>query len=395
MKRIEDNGNKELLAIVVVCYNRLDGLKRLCHSLSEASYIGLNDVPLVISVDFGGSDDIIRYAESFEWNKGEKYIIKKEKNLGLKEHILECGDLTKHFKGIILLEDDLYVSTNYYYYAYNALDFYKDDLSISGISLYNLSFNGFVGFPFEPLIGNYDVYKQSSVATWGECWNERMWSDFMCWYNNRNNGLDMTSMEIPEKIKNWSKAWSTFFYAYNYEKNLYWIFPYSSFTTNFNSAGVHGSGGQYIVQATLNIKNNNFRFEKSEKLQVYDFFGNNKSLYKILKIEEANLCLDLYQFNTNVLNKRYMLSTRILDYKIMKSFGLFLHPIELNVMNDVPGEGLFLYDTKKKYSNNSSYDKNNYVRYYLRAFNTKVLFIYLFKLYVTKAFNKLLLWKKK
>ena len=96
-------------AIVVVGYNRIVSIKRLLKSLQEAYYASIA-VPLVVSIDKSDCTELYDFVENFEWTHGNKYVIIQEKKRGLKEHIYRCGDLSKFFKSVTILEDDLYVS---------------------------------------------------------------------------------------------------------------------------------------------------------------------------------------------------------------------------------------------------------------------------------------------
>src|SRR5687768_8098504 len=100
-------------AIVITAYNRPEGLSRLLKSVADASYDS-NNVTLVISIDKSDSNKVYELADSFEWKYGQKKVIKHNEHLGLKEHILRCGDLTDQYGSIILLEDDLIVSPWFY-----------------------------------------------------------------------------------------------------------------------------------------------------------------------------------------------------------------------------------------------------------------------------------------
>src|SRR5689334_4123595 len=123
-------------AIVISAFNRPASLRRLLNSIEAARY-DLNDIDLVISIDKSDSDEVEKTAEKFKWKYGEKKIILQNEPLGLKQHILRCGDLTSDYNAIILLEDDLMVSPYFYEYAIKALEYYKDDKMLAGISLYN------------------------------------------------------------------------------------------------------------------------------------------------------------------------------------------------------------------------------------------------------------------
>ena len=135
---IEINENKERIAIVVVGYNRLHSLKRVLSSLLHAKYM-LEEVPLVISIDCSGDKELYCYVEEFNWPYGSKYVNINSERMGLKNHIFQCGDLTHFFKGIILLEDDLFVSPYFYSYAEQALDKYGNHEKVAQISLYKKS----------------------------------------------------------------------------------------------------------------------------------------------------------------------------------------------------------------------------------------------------------------
>src|SRR6188768_3670403 len=90
-------------AIVVSAYNREQSLLRLLSSLEQGEYPN-SRVTLVISIDKGDNKDVIQAAEAFKWRHGEKRIIQHQQHLGLREHILSCGDLTKEYGNIILFE---------------------------------------------------------------------------------------------------------------------------------------------------------------------------------------------------------------------------------------------------------------------------------------------------
>ena len=91
--QLDDINNKSKIAIVVVGYNRIKSIRRLLTSLSNAHY--RQEVPLIISIDCSGDTELYEYVRNFEWKHGTKYVNIQEHRLGLKEHIFQCGDLTK------------------------------------------------------------------------------------------------------------------------------------------------------------------------------------------------------------------------------------------------------------------------------------------------------------
>ena len=84
-------------AIVIACYKRLTGLKKLLASLERVDFGGRNDITLVFSIDYSGNKDVENYAESYKWAFGPKRIRAFTENQGLKKHILSCGDLSEEY----------------------------------------------------------------------------------------------------------------------------------------------------------------------------------------------------------------------------------------------------------------------------------------------------------
>lgn len=336
-----DNQNK--IAIVVVGYNRLKSIKRLLASLLKANYPS-NDIPLIISIDCSGDKELYNYVHGFDWPFGYKYLIIHEKRLGLKNHIFSCGDITKYFKAIILLEDDIYVSEYFYNYVEQTVVKYGNDDRITQISLYKNERNGFVGLPFVNIQTDSDVFLMKAVSTWGQCWTKHMWDSFKKWMLQYDEKL-LHTVDMPDTIKRWKRAWSKYYNAYLVSCNKYVIYPNVSLTTNFSDAGEHGDKNNSIVQVNLQQSKLKMILPNVESLIKYDIYGNNESIYNWINILPEDICLDLYGFNRNILKKRYILSTRILQFKIIKSFALNMRPLELNIKENINGKGIFLYDS--------------------------------------------------
>ena len=366
-KSINDAGNKDLVAIVSVGYNRLKSQKRLLESLAKADYSKFSSVPLVISIDCSGDTVLYDYVNSFDWPYGDKYVIIREKRMGLKEHIFACGDLTKYFKGIILLEDDIYVSKDFYNYTIQMDAAYGDCDDVASIALYSNEMNGFCWLPSNHIHNESDVFAVQAVSTWGEAWNERMWSGFRKWLANTD--IPWQEIDMPHQIKEWTKAWSKFFDAYMVLENKFSIFPYTSLTTNFSDAGEHGDANNTIVQVSLQQGHKKYSVLPFERLMKYDVYSNNIDLANVLNIPLEDVCLDLYGVRPNDHNKRYYLSVKKLPYKLVKSWGLYMRPQELNVWEDVSGNDIFLYDTTARARKPRGGGFTNRMLYYQHGFN--------------------------
>ena len=192
------------IPIVVVAYNRTNTLQRLLSSLSKA-YFPFS-TRLIISIDGGGPVNVIQTAKNFFWEHGQKEILEYSENLGLRKHILSCGAISKKYDGIILLEDDLYVSPWFYTYALSAARFYRGCKDISGIALYSPRYNETAFLPFYPLNDGSDTFFMQLACSWGQIWLSEQWSEFENWYNKNRNEELIRNETLPINIKLWPET---------------------------------------------------------------------------------------------------------------------------------------------------------------------------------------------
>lgn len=335
------------IAIVAVAYNRMDSLSRLLSSLDKASYDD-NDVTLIISVDKSKTDIVERFADDYQWKHGEKIVDKHTENLGLRPHMMSLGKWFDRFDAIVVLEDDIVVSPNFYYYTSQTVEKYHNCPDIAGVSLYGFSINYQTGIPFQPLKDEHDVYFMNCAMSWGEVWMRDSWQKFYDWYLQHQE-FPMIP-ELPHCICSWNKkSWLKYHTRYCIEENKYFVHPFVSLTTNFGDAGEHNNGAAntvYQVELQQGVKKHFELPEYDGEAVYYDGFFENKSLYQILGLDADKLCIDLNGEWKNRLNKRYWLTTEVKDFKIVKSFGLNYRPIEVNVIMNNPGKQIFLYDTQ-------------------------------------------------
>lgn len=366
--------NKSQTAIVVVGYNRLDSLKRLLSSLEQSQYDG-DTIPLIISIDASGNEELYNFVKAYNWIYGPCYVNIQTQRLGLKKHILQCGNLTRFFKSIVLLEDDIVVSPYFYKYVKTAVEYYFSDKTVAQISLYRNEVNGFVHLPFEPRYSGADVFLMQDISTWGECWTEDMWNDFIEWYDQHDENY-VNKVRMPEKIKKWTKAWSKYYYAYIIDTRKYVLFPYISLTTNYSEAGEHDEVGTISLQTNMLYGEMTYTMRDSTDLERYDAYCNNEILYESLSLEKDQLELDLYGYGELDNSKQYLLSTQILPYKVVKSFSLCMRPIEQNVISNILGRGIYLYD--KSVLDKAENKENLFLAfYYIRGIRTSLILGYL------------------
>lgn len=352
------------IAIVAVAYNRVDSLGRLLGSLEHAYYN--EEITLIISVDKSNNDVVERYADEYQWHFGNKIVDKHEKNLGLRPHMMSLGKWFDCFDAIVVLEDDIVVSPSFFYYTKQAVSKYYKNPNIAGVSLYSIAVNYQTGVLFEPIKDEHDAYFMNCAMSWGEVWMRDSWRKFYDWYLCHQEFSLMP--HLPYRVCSWNnKSWLKYHTRYCIEENKFFVHPYTSLTSNYGDAGVHSKGTAntvYQVPIQNGIKEEFFFPDFGGKAVYYDGFFENTSLYEILDIDSSNLCLDLYGEWNNRLKKRYWLTTKVENYKIVKSFGLNYRPIEANVILDNPGKKIFLYDTSVIEKNNFKKDGKVFLFHY-------------------------------
>lgn len=348
-----------MTAIVVVAYNRANSLKRILKFISKGFYPEGN-IPLIISIDKGNNDDVIKIANDFEWTHGDKQVICHEVNLGLRAHIIECASRSREYGSVIILEDDLLVSPNFYNYVQAALAYSEDKDYIGGISLYNHQYNVHTSDPFWPVEDGYDNWYFQFASSWGEAWSYKQWQRFYDWYVV-NKDVHLESDNFPPYVAAWSsKSWLKYFIKYLIESDKYFLYPRISLTSNCSDKGEHAIGGDNTAfQVPLLYANKstyNFSSIQDSKA-IYDAF------YENMKLTDELACgpvtVDLYGYKP-VCNTRYLLSSKLLDYKIVTSYNCSMRPHEMNVLEGLAGEDLFLYDTEcceKNTVNSKAYNK--------------------------------------
>jgi len=332
-------------AIIVVGYNRAASMKRLLETI-RCAYYEDDDIKLIISIDYcEGNHDVLKVAEEFEWQYGEKLIKYHNQNIGLRNHILSCGDFTEQYGSVIVLEDDLMVSPYFYVYTQKALEFCDNLDYVAGISLYNHMFNVVAYKPFETLFDGYDNWYFQFAQSWGQAWSQKQWSGFRKWYEE-NKDTPFEDLSVPANVRSWSKSsWLKYYCRYIIECDKYYFYPRISYTTNNAEPGTHFQGVDYTFQVPLAYGERNFVFSTIEQSSaVYDAFYESRIVYKSLNVDKNDLTVDLYG-TKEIYNTRYVLSSVNLNYKIIKEFACAVRPMELNILLGNKGQNFFLYDT--------------------------------------------------
>jgi hypothetical protein len=302
-------------------------------------------IPLVISLDGGHPDELYQIAQDFRWTYGEKSVRSQSRHFGLREHIISCGDLTKEFNSIILLEDDLFVSPHFYHYARAAAEFYANDPSIAGIALYSHHLNETASQDFCPIHDGSDVFFIQLPCSWGQLWTKPQWANFKEWHLqnvDKYGGSYCTRYSdlLPANIRSWPESsWKKLMAVYMVACNLFVVYPRISLSTNFADDGAHCNNRGTIYQVPLLRRPMAFRFVTLDQSgAVYDA---HEELLPRLVIEYcprlAPYDFDVDLYGTKLpwqLRKPFTLTTKSVASAIM-SFGMQLKPHEWNIFEGI------------------------------------------------------------
>lgn len=368
------------LALIVVAYNRENGMLRLLHSLENALYRS-DPVTLIISIDNSGSDSVLTAADRFHWSHGEKRIRTFSERQGLRKHILSCGDFLKEFDAVAVFEDDIIVSPDFYDYMVAAVEYYRDDENIAGISLYTPATNWNAQLPFIHSYGKSDVFFMQYAQSWGQIWMKKQWQAFADWYSE-NKDFPVKGDHIPFWVTTWKDtSWLKYHIKYCIETDKFFVYPNVSLTTCFNDVGEHSKKANHSNQVQLlTCSGKSYTFEKmNSESVIYDAFFEREGLDRYLG---PNLCTDIYGTKRDYSSYDLLLTTKSLPYKVIRSFGLQLRPHENNIIYSVNGRDIFLYDlhqngsgAKRKHPFDRDYDTVSY--YFNITSNWKRMFCYI------------------
>ncbi|MDM5263708.1 glycosyltransferase [Sulfurovum sp. XTW-4] len=236
--------------------------------------------------------EVRKYLQTIEGFKSIK-IIESEVNKGLADSIIDgVTQVIDKYGKVIVLEDDLIVSTDFLEYMNGALNFYEKDKKIWSISGYG---------PKLPCLANYndDIYltvRGSSWgwATWKDRWNTIDWhiKDWNTFQKNKdliekfnlggNDLYKMLELQMLGKIDSWAIRW-----CYNQFKfDSYTVYPKKSKIINdgfSDEKGTHNSGVNNKWITELDNKTITFN-DTTIKKEIIECFQHYHNLSLITKI---------------------------------------------------------------------------------------------------------------
>jgi hypothetical protein len=262
-----------LAPIVLFVYNRLEHTKQTIGSLQK-NELALQSELFIYSDEAKNEnartsvDEVRKFINSIDGFK-KITIIKREKNWGLADSIIDgVTKIVNEYGKIIVLEDDLVTSPYFLKFMNEALEFYKNKQKVWHISGWN--------YP-------YQFKTKEDIFLWRvmDCWGWATWSDrWICYEKNTNKLIDTFSKEdiyrfnIDDNDKLWNQVidnkkkkintWAIYWYASIFTKQGLCVNPVKSYVQNIglDGTGEHCSNSNNNDNILLNY-NKDIKFTKN------------------------------------------------------------------------------------------------------------------------------------
>ena len=256
------------IVIVVVAYDRTVALQRLLASLSKVILPPRAQIDTVISIDYSPKQqEVLRSAQAFLPQLQNAMVIAHPINLGLKQHVLKCGDLVENYDYVLMLEDDLCVSPFILVWlelVSAGLKSCKSSKNVAQISTYSPRLNETSKQPFFPMSVGSTFYAQLP-SSWGQAWDRKNWFKFRRWLEAPTN-----RKPLPTNVARWStQSWKKLFTQYLVDSNLFVIYPVTALSTNFGDPGQHQIGSSQY-QSPLELQYPHVGVQEICEAMTYD-----------------------------------------------------------------------------------------------------------------------------
>lgn len=277
--------------IVVFAYNRVEHLKKTINALLLCEEAKHSDFFLFCDGYKSSVKEIqnVRdYANEIDGFKSTT-IINSEINLGLAASIVNGVTLVlKKYDAVIVLEDDLVVSTKFLKYMNESLDYYKNNDLVWHIS----------GWSYPGLVSAKDVFCWRVMNCWGwGTWKEK-WIHFNKeplritnnWTKDQINKFNLDGYydfynQITQNATGKKNTWAVFWYATIFENDGLCINPTKTLVYNIGMDGSGTNSGlsniytSYVSNTIRNISLCDFSTEDKKVVRQIKIFYL-KTIYK-------------------------------------------------------------------------------------------------------------------
>lgn len=269
----------KLAPIVLFVYNRPDHTRQTVEALQKNEIASESE--LFIYSDAAKNENAVakvnevrEYISSIDGFKNIT-IIKREKNWGLANSIIDgVTKIVNEYGKIIVLEDDLVTSPYFLKFMNEALEVYEDEKRVWHVSGWN--------YPIET-DGLDDVFMWRLM----NCWGWATWADRWQYYEkdvdktiNEFSKEDIKRFNLDGFISYWSQvisnkknlinSWAVFWYVSVFKHNGLCLNPTKALLRNIGSdgTGVHCGKDNEVSYMSINEKSINPKTQIKENIEV-------------------------------------------------------------------------------------------------------------------------------
>lgn len=333
-----------LPAVVIPAFQRPGAFHALLGMVARAHYPAGQPVPLHISLEHGHDPLVGTLAAEFPWPHGPKRVVVQPQRLGLRAHLLHCGDLTAEYGQVLILEDDLHVAPGYYRYAQAALAACAADPRVAGVGLYRYQLSEQHRLPFVPSCSPADDHYIQLPCSWGQVFSAAQWRAFRDWQQTQNEA--QIDARVPAYIRAWgAQSWKRVFTAYLRAQDRYFLYPIAALCSHPGHAGTHADGGS-IMQVPLEMGLREWHFAGLDHAEgIYDAWlePHPDTLRRHCPdLAALDFSVDLYgQKEPEAWTGEWLLTTRYVLLSAQR-YGQAIWPFAANVHHQQPGDGIRL-----------------------------------------------------
>ena len=263
--------NRDML-LVVMTMNRPWSLKRLIHSLDQATYDehgggGLVDLRVTVDRDHTGNVDAetMDFLNALQWKHGILEVHVWQEKVGLFGQWVDSWPAELYpenlYKAVILLEDDLEVSPHYAKWFIGAHESYGNITGVGAITgqrpILVAALNGPASLA-EQVPSHVKAFGYLLMATWSLSPRHAVWRDFRKWVKDKRTNDPGFAPSVPGIVPNqWyehfvttgeqENMWEMWFIRFADERRLHTVYAWceggaKTIVGNWMEAGLHFSG---------------------------------------------------------------------------------------------------------------------------------------------------------
>lgn len=258
-----------LAPVILFVYNRpwhteqtLNALMLNKYANESILYIYCDGPKLNASIEEINRIEAVRkIARKKNWCK-EIIIEERNSNLGLAESVIQgvTKVIEKHGR-VIVLEDDILTGVYFLKYMNDALNIYKNEKGVFGISGYKFPSLKEINNPtyFLPIASSW------SYATWNDRWQKVNFKgqELLAKINRHKlrKKMNFGNYFFYEMLKNQTEnkvdSWAIRFYASMFLEHAFFLFPNVSLVKNigFDNSGVHCGIDEYFEKVSIENQN--------------------------------------------------------------------------------------------------------------------------------------------